>query len=109
MCRIEDKGDRTIISSKLIPDEAMGVCVKLTGLEGIQTEQVSIKIHMRLCMSVHMCVRVSESVSQSLGVSLITLLLNNNVTLDQDPRMLRHILGISLLCIHIYNNNVRAD
>lgn len=82
MCRIEDKGDRTIISSKLIPDEAMGVCVKLTGLEGIQTDQVSIKIHMRLCMCV-ICVYKSEWISQSVTRSEFV---HAPVKQQRDPR-----------------------
>ena len=33
-------GEKSIISSKLLSDEALGICVKVTGLEGLQTDQV---------------------------------------------------------------------
>jgi hypothetical protein len=37
---MDDKGSRSIISSKLMSDEGVAVCVKLSGLEGIQPDQV---------------------------------------------------------------------
>jgi hypothetical protein len=37
---MDDKGCRSIITSKLMPDEGAAVCVKLSGLEGIQPDQV---------------------------------------------------------------------
>jgi hypothetical protein len=40
LSRAGEKGDRSFISSKLISEDAVGMCVKVSGLEGLQVDQV---------------------------------------------------------------------
>ena len=39
LSRAGEKGDRSFISSKLISEDAVGMCVKVSGLEGLQVDQ----------------------------------------------------------------------
>jgi len=50
-CRIDDKGDKTITASKLVADEGMGPCIKVSGLEGLQPDQVI--VDKQMCVSMY--------------------------------------------------------
>jgi hypothetical protein len=65
-------GDASIISSKLLSDEALGICVKVTGLEGLQTDQVS-RRHSMIGENVfqeNVQIRETETCRSDCGVSM---------------------------------------